>query len=147
MPQADGTGEGISPGKTERKRQRERKRRSDLAEAFDELSALLSQFEASAEQASSSSDCAASVTGRGDPFNSKRRKRRSSFGGEESDEGTGMTRLDLIARTMGALQRLQQENLDLRRQLGEQNNTQESEVRVLVHNIYMYVFSAFFCCN
>ena len=92
--------------KSERKRQREKQRRSDLANAFEELGQLLSQI---------------------DPEDSdnqhNRRRRRRSGGGDDFDntgETAGMTRLDLIGRTIDALRRLHQENTNLRRTVEKQ---------------------------
>lgn len=88
--------------KSERKRQREKQRRSDLASAFDELSSLLAKAE-----------------NEGQPDEGKRggRKRRSSVG-DSSDvhsvEASGMTRLDIIGRTIETMRRLIQENSDLK---------------------------------
>ena len=100
--------------KSERKRQRERQRRSALASAFEELTALLAQLEP---------DSAASLTATGndnmDSSMASKRKRRKPSGAEDLEDSAGMTRLDLIGRTVGVLRRLQQENADLKRRLTE----------------------------
>lgn len=89
--------------KSERKRQRERQRRSDIANAFEELSSLLSQIDPDESENASS-----------------KRKRRKSGEPVESDvDASGMTRLDLIGRTAEVLRKLQRENDELRRKLEE----------------------------
>ena len=115
--------------KSERKRQRERQRRSDLASAFDELASLITQIENPAVGGgpilSSSSSGAASLdhhhhhyaAALEDP--AKRQRRRRSGVGEELEDSSGLTRLDLIGRTVGVLRRLQQENAELRGRLME----------------------------
>ena len=108
----DGAAGGESSHKSERKRQRERQRRSALAGAFDELTALLGQLEP---------DDAASLPTEPpmDSSSSSKRKRRRSVGQEDLEDSAGMTRLDLIGRTVGVLRRLQKENSDLKRRLVE----------------------------
>jgi hypothetical protein len=95
-----------SSKKSERKRKREKQRRFDLANAFDELAALLSRIEP--EDLDSSS-------------NSRKRKKRNA---EESEvdpaDAAGMTRLDLIGRTIDAIRRLHNENVELRQALDRQ---------------------------
>jgi hypothetical protein len=96
--------------KSERKRQREKQRRFDLANAFDELAALLSRIEP--EELDSSS-------------NSRKKKKKSSEEPElDPADAAGMTRLDLIGRTIDAIGRLHRENLELRHSLehGRRNN-------------------------
>jgi len=95
--------------KSERKRQRERQRRSDLASAFDELSTLLTQIETPSGE----------LAGGGSEDSSARRRRRRSGTGDDMEDSAGMTRLDLIGRTVGVLRRLLHENADLRRRLME----------------------------
>lgn len=111
--------------KSERKRKRERQRRSDLANAFDELSALVSQIDPD-EQSDSAT---------------QRKRRRKS--GESEDaaaavaaaaaadlDNSSMTRLDLIGRTSTVLRRLQRENADLRRRLEEQQSRSGGDDKV-----------------
>lgn len=99
--------------KSERKRQREKQRRSDLANAFDELANLLSRIEPDDLDASS---------------NSRRRRRRNSAddGAEADADAAGMTRLDLIGRTVDALRRLHRENAELRQNLLDQQRRSAS---------------------
>ena len=98
------TAAGEEPShKSERKRQRERQRRSALAGAFDELTSLLSQLEPLMDSSSASG----------------KRKRRRATGQDDLEDSSGMTRLDLIGRTVGVLRRLQKENADLKRRLVE----------------------------
>ena len=73
--------------KGERKRQREKQRRSDLASAFEDLQAILNII---------------------DPSNDMYNK-------SELDVGIPVTRLDLIRKSSEALRRIHQENLELRR--------------------------------
>lgn len=117
-----GGGDVEGSRKIERKRTRERQRRSDLASAFVELTALVSQL----DPASAVDEPDAVGT------NNKRRRRRSI--GSDPDEIVGtsaarpdldnssMTRLDLIGRTTNLLRRLQRDNADLRRCLNEERN-------------------------
>lgn len=95
--------------KAERKRKRERQRRSDLANAYDELGSLLSNLDQES----------------GDSNHARRRRRRSSM--DESSEvehtdNAGMTRLDLITRSIEAIRRLRGENDDLKRRLEQQTS-------------------------
>lgn len=106
--------------KSERKRQRERQRRSDLAGAFDELSTLLSQIETPSELAGGSSEHG------GD----SRRRRRRSGTGDDMEDSAGMTRLDLIGRTVGVLRRLLHENADMRRRLMEGGGSGDGDEKV-----------------
>lgn len=110
---------GDDSRKSERKRQRERQRRSDLAGAFDELAQLLTQVEPGGGEGGSESG------------ENKRRRRRSSMSGGQDDapleDSAGMTRLDLIGRTIGVLRRLQQENADLRTRLMEGGGAEGEE--------------------
>lgn len=77
--------------RSERKRQREKQRRSDLSNAFDELAAFIVLVEPE--------------TGEGDGDSKKKRKK--SGDGEES---SGITRLDLIGRALQIMKRLYREN-------------------------------------
>lgn len=94
--------------KSERKRQREKQRRFDLANAFDELATLLSRLEPEELDSSSNSR--------------KQRKRKNSTDEAELDpaDAAGMTRLDLIGRTIDSIRRLHRENLELRQALDNQ---------------------------
>jgi len=99
--------------KSERKRQREKQRRSDLANAFDELASLLQRIEPEDLDSSTAS---------------RRRRRRSATATSDDGNGdptdtSGMTRLDLIGRTIEAMKRLHHENYDLRRSLEDQRNS------------------------
>jgi Helix-loop-helix DNA-binding domain len=103
--------------KSERKRKRERQRRSDLANAFDELSALVAQIDPD------------------DSDTGTRKKRRKSGVGEPEvaaadPDNSSMTRLDLIGRTTTVLRRLQRENADLRRRLEEQQSRAGGDEKV-----------------
>jgi hypothetical protein len=98
--------------RSERKRQREKQRRSDLSNAFDELSAFIVQVEPDAADAES------------DP---KKKRKKSSEGAEDA---SGITRLDLIGRALRIMKRLHRENEQNKRiiasmrerEIGGQNN-------------------------
>jgi hypothetical protein len=92
--------------KTERKRQREKQRRSDLANAFDELANLIStdtlHFDLDSSQ------------------NSKRSRRRRSASQDNVDpsgDASNLTRLDLITRTIETIRGLRRENMELKTRL------------------------------
>ena len=93
--------------KSERKKQREKQRRNDLANAFDELAALLCKIEPDDAEGPGS-----------------RRKQRKRSGADvsepESGDAAGMTRLDLIGRSVETLGRLHKENVDLKHSLRNQ---------------------------
>jgi hypothetical protein len=91
----DGEGEGEGdPKKSERKRQREKQRRTDLSNAFDEL---------------------ATVLGRIEPDDMTGKKRRKKSIGEDGDgDAAGMTRLDLVVRTVDMLKKIHADNEGLR---------------------------------
>jgi hypothetical protein len=80
--------------KGERKRQREKQRRTDLAIAFEELQAIINTIEPLSE------------------------RRRSASTSSEADSGTQFTRLDLIRKSTEALRKIHYENMELRRMLG-----------------------------
>mmetsp|Transcript_21177 Transcript_21177/g.50019 ORF Transcript_21177/g.50019 Transcript_21177/m.50019 type:complete len:290 (-) Transcript_21177:3279-4148(-) len=84
--------------RSERKRRREKQRRSDLSNAFDELAAFTIQVE----------------PGSGEDDSDKKGKRRKSSdaGGEDS---AGITRLDLIGRALRIMKRLYRENEERKR--------------------------------
>jgi Helix-loop-helix DNA-binding domain len=90
--------------KSERKRQREKQRRSDIASAFDELSSLLSQIDPEDTEV----------------VPNRRRRRKAGEVAEVDADTSGLTRLDLIGRTAEVLRKLKRENEDLRKQLEEQ---------------------------
>jgi Helix-loop-helix DNA-binding domain len=92
--------------KSERKRQREKQRRSDIASAFDELSSLLSQIDPDESEA----------------VPNRRRRRKPGDVAEPETDASGLTRLDLIGRTAEVLRKLQRENTELRKRLEEQQN-------------------------
>ena len=82
--------------KGERKRQREKQRRSDLASAFDELQAMLNTIEPAGERYSRQSP-------------------------SEGESGAPFTRLDLIRKSTEAMRRIHHENLEMRRLLGSKS--------------------------
>ena len=83
--------------RSERKRRREKQRRSDLSNAFDELAAFIVQVEPGVGE---------------DDTDKKGKKRKSSDGGEDS---AGITRLDLIGRALRIMKRLYRENEERKR--------------------------------
>ena len=127
--------------KSERKRKRERQRRSDLANAFEELSTLVIQIDPDDNDIltdadgiavpSSTISTSASIREHGmmgigsgavSTGSSKRGQRRKSSGEAEAAvdlDGSGMTRLDLISRTTMLLRRLRRENIELRRRVDD----------------------------
>jgi hypothetical protein len=82
--------------RSERKRQREKQRRSDLSNAFDELSAFIVQVEPEG----------------GDQDSDVKKKRKKSDGGEDA---SGITRLELIGRAIRIMRRLHTENEERKR--------------------------------
>jgi hypothetical protein len=100
-------GEG-EPKKSERKRQREKQRRTDLSNAFDELTTVLSTIEP-------------------DESGKKRRKKSIGEGGDGDGDAAGMTRLDLVTRTIDMLKKLYADNKDLRQ--GAPRDKSRDEVR------------------
>lgn len=84
--------------RSERKRQREKQRRSDLSGAFDELAAFIVQVEPDSVE---------------DDHDKK--KRRKSDAGAGGDDSAGITRLDLIGRAVRIMKRLHRENEERKR--------------------------------
>lgn len=100
----DPAGDGSDSNKrSERKRQREKQRRSDLSNAFDELAAFIVQVEP--ESADVELD--------------NKKKRKKSGEGEDS---SGITRLDLIGRAVKIMERLHRENEERKRVIKELQN-------------------------
>lgn len=93
----DVEGEGTAK-KTERKREREKQRRGDLSNAFDELAAVLSRIEPDEADRASTSN----------------KKRKKSIGEAGDGDASGTTRLDLVVRTVDILKKLHADNVDLR---------------------------------
>jgi hypothetical protein len=88
------------PRKVERKRQRERQRRSDLASAFDELQQLL-------------------ATVSPDVTYSKNQSIRNSYSMDTNDQGS--TRVDLIVQSIDCIRALQFQNDLLKRRMQDYN--------------------------
>jgi Helix-loop-helix DNA-binding domain len=105
--------------KSERKRKRERQRRSDLTNALDELSVLVSQIDPEEQS---------------DTVVQKKRRRKSgeaeAASGNNELDSTNMTRLDLVGRTTMVLRRLQRENAELKRRLEEQQSRSSGDDKV-----------------
>lgn len=106
--------------KSERKRQREKQRRSELTNAFDDLSALVMKMDNADEE-----------EGDGDDPHRKK-NRRLSHRSEGENETGGMTRVDLINRALAIMKRLHQENADLKQSLSRSGGGGKNEVMVMV---------------
>ena len=126
---SDLPGEGGETNKrSERKRQREKQRRTDLTNAFDELASFIFQIEPEA----------------GDPDVDAKKKRKKSGAGparsEHGEESSGITRLDLIGRALRIMKRLHRENEERKRMIehmrerrsGPQGNDNVSLFAVLI---------------
>jgi hypothetical protein len=116
---------GDDTKKSERKRQRERQRRSDLATAFDELASLVGQIDP--DEASTAPK--------------RRRQRKGSLGeaaggsdvaSVSAEDPSAMTRLDLIQRTIEVLRRLQRENALLRQRVEQSGRSEADNERVSI---------------
>jgi hypothetical protein len=83
--------------------EREKQRRTDLANAFDELAAMLSKIEPCEEEEEEEEQI----------VNGNKRKKKGAISETEADT-LGMNRLDLIGRTIDTLRRLHEENTDLK---------------------------------
>jgi hypothetical protein len=83
--------------------EREKQRRMDLANAFDELAAMLSKIEPNEEEEEEEEEI----------VNGNKRRKRGPVSETEADT-LGMNRLDLIGRTIDTLRRLHEENTDLK---------------------------------
>jgi hypothetical protein len=93
--------------RSERKRQREKQRRSDLTSAFDELASVIVAVDP--EQGR---DFASGQT-------NKKGRRSSISSRTDGDESGGTTRLDLIGKAVRVIRQLHQEN-EYRKQVMEQ---------------------------
>ena len=88
--------------RSERKRQREKQRRSDLASAFDVLANILLQIEPRSDEAGIGQE------GRKSSVQDSGETDHSDSGGQN------ITRLDLIGETVEAIRRLHSENTKLK---------------------------------
>ena len=105
---------GDESTKSERKRQRERQRRSDLASAFDELASILSLIDPDESS---------------DSLSTRQKRRKKSVGDAadlDANESAGSTRLHLIGKSVDVLRRLHNENVELKR-IHERNNGEEKD--------------------
>jgi hypothetical protein len=98
--------------------EREKQRRMDLANAFDELAAMLSKIEPDEVEEEEEIEEAEEEVVNG----KKRRKKAPPV--DQEPESLGMNRLDLIGRTIDTLRRLHEENIDLK-QHGEPSKGKE----------------------
>lgn len=101
--------------KSERKRQREKQRRSELTNAFDDLSALVLTMDNDDE---------------GGNDGGARKKSRRLSGHNQGEDTGGMTRVDLINRALAIMKRLQQENGELKQSLSRSSGHDKNEVSV-----------------
>ena len=99
--------------KSERKRQREKQRRSELTNAFDDLAALVMKMDNADDD----------VDAEG-----ARKKTRRMSGHNPGDDTGGMTRVDLINRALVIMKRLHQENIDLKQSLSRSGGHDKNEV-------------------
>ena len=95
--------------KTERKRIREQQRRSDLTDAFDDLSALILEMN-------------------GDAESKHEKKKRKISGQNHADDTCGMSRVELINRSVATIERLHQENQELKLSLSRAMRRYNEEV-------------------
>ena len=108
--------------KVERKRQREKQRRSDLATAFEQLATLIKKVDPDRPDDKSE----VSTT-----------KRGKLVGDDDQGEIQGLTRLDLIQQAIDVLHKLHRENIDLRNEMKINNGANVYNDQVCT---YMYCF-------
>jgi hypothetical protein len=104
--------------RSERKRQREKQRRSDLTSAFEELSELILKIEPGVL-----------------PVEQGKKKKKTTDGSDALS--SGMTRLDIVARTVEVVKTLHEENEKNKRLLEEMKRPgvqRDDKVRVLRPN-------------
>ena len=94
-----GEQEAETSKRSERKKEREKKRRGQISNAFEELAAFISQVEPE-------------ESGGADP---RKKRRKSEGGGAGGDANSGRTRLDLISRALTIMKRLHSENEERKR--------------------------------
>lgn len=120
---------GDESTKSERKRQRERQRRSDLANAFDELAAILSLIDPDESDSLST-----------------RQKRRKKSVGDATDldagDNAGSTRLDLIGKSVDVLRRLHSENMELKRIHERNGEGKDDKVSAIYSRQSCFLFCA-----
>jgi uncharacterized protein Veg len=109
--------------KSERKRKREKQRRSELTNSFDDLATFVLQLDAENDEQTGEKD-------------SKKKSRRLSSSnrndGGDNDTG-GMTRVDLIMKSLAIMKRLQRENTELKQQLARSGpNAGKNEVSMVL---------------
>jgi hypothetical protein len=85
--------------------EREKQRRMDLANAFDELAAMLSKIEPDPNEEEEEEE--------EEVVKGTKRRKKAPVNEAEADT-LGMNRLDLIGRTIDTLRRLHEENTDLK---------------------------------
>jgi len=106
--------------KSERKRQREKQRRSELTNAFDDLAAMVLKI-----------DCESDADSAELPRKKSKRNPCRLEGGEPCPGDTGgMTRVDLINRALSIMKNLREENSDLKESL--QRSGDKDDVFVMV---------------
>ena len=102
--------------KSERKRQREKQRRSELTNAFDDLSALVLKMDTAADE---------------EEPNKKNRRLSAGRSEHDNEHSGGMTRVDLINRALAIMNRMHKENSELKAELSRSRGGGKDEVGTL----------------
>ena len=111
--------------RSERKRHREKQRRSDVNSQFASLTALLRRIEAedlesdSSDEDSDEGECANGNSGTDPNSSGVRKRKRGSLGILGFAQSSPANRVDLIARTIAILDRLYELNLKRRKDIRE----------------------------
>ena len=116
IPDEDIHGAEGEADKSMRKREREKRRRSQMAGAFQDLAQLLSELDPETSDAQS-------------PMRRRRRRGSDTDDFDMSGDGSGMTRLLLINRATSMIRDLHKENVELRHRLGMSGGDGEDKVR------------------
>lgn len=111
--------------RSERKRQREKQRRSDLSNAFDELAAIIVKIEPESA----------------DQDNDTKKKRKKS----EGEDVSGITRLDLIGRAVRIMRRLHAENEERKRILSGTSDKGATGENVSLRRYFRIIEMQEFC--
>jgi hypothetical protein len=136
-------GENETTKRSERKRQREKQRRTDLSKSFDELASFIFLIEPEA----------------GDPDVDAKKKRKKTGAGsgaasrasDQGDEASGITRLDLIGRALRIMKRLHRENEERKRMIehmrerrsGQQSNDNVSSFIACINVTLLFLLKLF----
>ena len=116
--------------KSERKRQREKQRRSELTNAFEEMHSFILRLDTAAD---GDDDEGSQSQGGGDPEGRKKQRRLSTSRNNtnhEGDDGGMTTRVDLINRALTIMKRLHHENAEMKQSLSRSGGGRDkNEVR------------------